>query len=116
MRTNGFNAAIPEGMREKAGRQPDHPKPLMQRGAEKIHDRVAECGDAALKPAREQMRVRFPPRSPHKPNKNNGTMKRLMEIIVAREEGFTSREWKMGGAFIAGMVVVCILAEIINAL
>ena len=43
-------------------------------------------------------------------------MKRLMEIIVAREEGFTSKEWKMGGLFIAGMVVVCILAEIINAL
>ena len=43
-------------------------------------------------------------------------MKDLINIIVAREEGFTSREWKMGGLFIAGMVVVCILAEIINAL
>ena len=51
-----------------------------------------------------------------KTNKNNGTMKDLFDIIVAREEGYTSREWKMGGAFIAGMVVVCILAEIINAL
>ena len=43
-------------------------------------------------------------------------MKDLINIIVAREEGFTSREWKMCGAFVAGMVVVCILAEIINAL
>ncbi len=43
-------------------------------------------------------------------------MKRLLEIIVAREEGFTSREWKMGGALVAVIIVTCIIAEIINAL
>ena len=43
-------------------------------------------------------------------------MKELFDIIVAREEGFTSREWKMGGAFVAVIIVVCIMAEIINAL
>lgn len=43
-------------------------------------------------------------------------MKRLLDIIVAREEGFTSREWKMGGVFCTALVAICLVAEIINAL
>lgn len=68
--------------------------------------------------SRRECRCGFDPRHGHHTNpiKIIGTMKDLINIIVAREEGFTSRDWKMGGLFIAGMVVVCILAEIINAL
>ena len=43
-------------------------------------------------------------------------MKDLINIIVAREEGFTSREWKMGGAFCTAIVAICLVAEIISAL
>lgn len=43
-------------------------------------------------------------------------MKRLLDIIVAREEGFTSREWKMGGAFCIAIVAISLVAEIISAL
>ena len=43
-------------------------------------------------------------------------MERLFDIIVAREEGFTSREWKMGGAFCTAIIAICLVAEIINAL
>lgn len=43
-------------------------------------------------------------------------MKELLSILVAREEGYTRRQWRMGGAFVAVIIVVCIMAEIINAL
>jgi hypothetical protein len=43
-------------------------------------------------------------------------MKRLFEIIVGREEGFTRRERMTGAMFVAGIVAVCLIAEIINAL
>jgi len=87
--TKGFNAAIYLGA-------------MASRHTERMRSQALKMQSGA-----EKMK---------KPNKNNGTMKDLINIIVAREEGFTSREWKMGGVFVAGMVVVCILAEIINAL
>ena len=43
-------------------------------------------------------------------------MKELLSILVAREEGYTRRQWRMGGAFVAAIIVACIMAEIINAL
>lgn len=43
-------------------------------------------------------------------------MKELINIFVAREEGYTSRQWRMGGAFVAVIIVTCFIAEIINAL
>ena len=43
-------------------------------------------------------------------------MKRLMEIIVAKEEGYTSKDFMKGAMFVAGIVAVCLIAEIINAL
>ena len=49
-------------------------------------------------------------------NKNNGTMKRLMEIIVAKEEGYTRENFMTGAMFVAGIMAVCLIAEIINAL
>lgn len=45
-------------------------------------------------------------------------MKDLINIFVkdCRKEGFTRREWIMGGVAVAGIVAVCLIAEIINAL
>lgn len=43
-------------------------------------------------------------------------MKRLLEIIVAREEGYTRRERTNGGMFVAVVIIICLVAEIINAL
>lgn len=43
-------------------------------------------------------------------------MKKLFEIIVAREDGFTRENFMMGAMFVAGIVVMCIIAEIIDKL
>jgi len=43
-------------------------------------------------------------------------MKRLFEIIVGREEGFTGSERMTGAMFVAGIVAMCIIAEIIDKL
>lgn len=43
-------------------------------------------------------------------------MKRLFDIIVAREEGFTRENFMTGAMFVVGIVAVCLIAEIINAL
>ena len=43
-------------------------------------------------------------------------MKRLFDIIVAREEGYTRENFMTGAMFVAGIVAVCLIAEIINAL
>ena len=43
-------------------------------------------------------------------------MKRFIDIIVAREEGYTRENFMAGALFIAGIVAVCLIAEIINAL
>jgi hypothetical protein len=33
-----------------------------------------------------------------------------------REDGFTASEWMIGGLFIASVMALCLLAEIINAI
>ena len=33
-----------------------------------------------------------------------------------REDGFTASEWMIGGVFIASVMALCLLAEIINAI
>ena len=43
-------------------------------------------------------------------------MKRFIDIIVAREEGYTRKDVMAGALFVAGIVAVCLIAEIINAL
>lgn len=43
-------------------------------------------------------------------------MKKLFEIIVAREDGFTRENFMTGAMFVAGFVAMCIIAEIIDAL
>jgi hypothetical protein len=43
-------------------------------------------------------------------------MKRLFEIIVAREEGYTRENFMTGAMFVAGVVTMCIIAEIIDKL
>lgn len=43
-------------------------------------------------------------------------MKRFIDIIVAREEGYTRKDFMAGALFVAGIVAVCLIAEIINAL
>lgn len=43
-------------------------------------------------------------------------MKDLFDIIVAREEGYTRENYMAGAMFVAGIVAVCIIAEIINSL
>jgi hypothetical protein len=43
-------------------------------------------------------------------------MKDLFDIIVAREEGYTHENYVAGALFVAGIVAVCLIAEIINAL
>jgi hypothetical protein len=52
----------------------------------------------------------------YQPNKIIGTMKRFIDIIVAREEGYTHENFMAGALFVAGIVAVCLIAEIINAL
>jgi hypothetical protein len=43
-------------------------------------------------------------------------MKRLFDIILAREEGYTRENFMAGALFVAGVVAVCLIAEIIAAL
>lgn len=43
-------------------------------------------------------------------------MKDLFDIIVAKEEGYTRENFCAGALFVAGIVAVCLIAEIINAL
>ena len=43
-------------------------------------------------------------------------MKRLIDIIVAKEDGYTRENFMAGALFVAGIVAVCLIAEIINAL
>lgn len=43
-------------------------------------------------------------------------MKRFFDIIVAREEGYTRENFMAGALFVAGIVAVCLIGEIINAL
>jgi len=43
-------------------------------------------------------------------------MKRLFEIIVARDEGFTRENFMTGAMFVTGIVAMCIIAEIIDKL
>lgn len=43
-------------------------------------------------------------------------MKDLFNIIVAREEGYTRENFMVGALFVAGIVAVCLIAEIISAL
>ena len=50
------------------------------------------------------------------PIKIIGTMKDLFDIIVAREEGYTRENFMAGALFVAGIVAMCLIAEIINAL
>lgn len=38
-------------------------------------------------------------------------MKELFDIIAAKQEGFTRREWMIGGAVTAAMVLIAILAN-----
>ena len=67
--------------------------------------------------SRRECRCGFESRGGHqKPNKIKGTMKDLFDIIVAREEGYTCEHFLAGALFVAGIVAVCIIAEIINAL
>ena len=67
--------------------------------------------------SRRESRCGFEPRHGHqKPNKIKGTMKDLFDIIVAREEGYTRENFVAGALFVAGIVAVCLIAEIINAL
>lgn len=77
------------GMREKAGYLSDHPKPLMQRGAIR--------------------KLSF---------KKNKTMKELINVFVKdyQTDGFTRREWIKGGVYTTAIVIICIVAEMINAL
>ena len=68
--------------------------------------------------SRRESRCGFDPRHGHhnNPIKIKGTMKDLFNIIVAREEGYTRENFMAGALFVAGIVAVCIIAEIINAL
>lgn len=45
-------------------------------------------------------------------------MKDLIDIFVkdCRKEGFTRREWMMGGVAVAVIMAVCLFAEFINQL
>ena len=43
-------------------------------------------------------------------------MKRFFDIILAREEGYTRENFMAGALFVAGIVAVCLIAEIISAL
>jgi hypothetical protein len=43
-------------------------------------------------------------------------MKRLFDIIVASEEGYTRRQRANGAMLVAGIVAMCIIAEIISVL
>ena len=43
-------------------------------------------------------------------------MKRFIDIIVAREEGYTRENFMAGALFVAGIVAMCIIAEIIDKL
>ena len=45
-------------------------------------------------------------------------MKGLINMFVKdyQKEGFTRREWMIGAVAVAGIVVMCVIAEIINAL
>lgn len=43
-------------------------------------------------------------------------MKDLFDIIVAREEGYSRENFMTGAMFVAGIMAVCLIAEIINAL
>jgi hypothetical protein len=43
-------------------------------------------------------------------------MKDLFDIIVAKEEGYTRKDFMKGAMFVVGIVAVCLIAEIINAL
>ena len=43
-------------------------------------------------------------------------MKDLFDIIVAKKEGYTRENFMAGALFVAGIVAVCLIAEIINAL
>lgn len=43
-------------------------------------------------------------------------MKRLIDIIVAKEEGYTCENFVIGAMALLGVVTVCLIAEIINAL
>ena len=43
-------------------------------------------------------------------------MKRFIDIIMAREEGYTRKDFMKGALFVVGIVAVCLIAEIINAL
>ena len=43
-------------------------------------------------------------------------MKDLFDIIVAREEGYSRENFVAGAMFVAGIVAVCLIAEIIAAL
>ena len=43
-------------------------------------------------------------------------MKDLFNIIVAKEEGYTRENYVIGALLVAGIMAVCLIAEIINAL
>ena len=43
-------------------------------------------------------------------------MKRFFDIILAREEGYKRENFMAGALFVAGIVAVCLIAEIISAL
>jgi len=43
-------------------------------------------------------------------------MKDLFDIIVAREEGYSRKNFVAGAMFVAAIMAVCLIAEIINAL